>query len=345
MKPYMLLLLITISISICFRIGYYLNSPFNFSDDHHPSHLPNCNASALLSLSSSDPGEMNRLRRKLALENPSCYEHHFSAFANYTMSRLSSIKKHLSLHIPKSGGTSLCELAKLKNETVGDTNCWEKDHFLPLWCYNQFANGDRKEWTNEDNNNAATCDEIVRLLPKFIMNENYLDYPLCLRNQVYSILLRDPVDRVMSSERHLMTFQIALHRNDIDTQKRLAFLRNNYLTWAIASGTTEHGKRLRMTPNRKHLELAKDTLSRFDFLLELSRHAICQEAILHLMGFGEHEIQHLNVKKGALMQNNNFSREQYEAWNSLDIELHQYARDLIELDCEFYVKVVGKNRS
>jgi len=166
MGPYMLLLLITMP--ICFRIGNYLNSPFNFmffSDDRHPSHLPNCNASALLSLSSSDPGEINRLRRKLALENPSCYEHHFSAFANYTMSRLSSIKKHLSLHIPKSGGTSLCELAELKNETVRDNNCWEKDHFLPLWCDNQFANGDRKEWINEDNN-AATCDEIDRLLPK-----------------------------------------------------------------------------------------------------------------------------------------------------------------------------------
>jgi hypothetical protein len=176
------------------------------------------------------------------------------------------------------------------------------------------------------------------------MNENYLDYPLCLRNQVYSILLRD-LERVLSSERHLMSFQIALHRNDVDTQKRLAFLRKNYLTWAIASGTTEHGKRLRMTPNRKHLEFAKDTLSRFDFLLELSRNASCQEAILHLMGFGEQEIQHSNVKKGALMQNSNFSREQYEAWNSLDIELHQYARDLIELDCEFYGKVVGKNRS
>ena len=70
MGPYYIMLLPLITMPICFRIGNYLNSPFNFmffSDDRHPSHLPNCNASALLSLSSSDPGEINRLRRTFRL--------------------------------------------------------------------------------------------------------------------------------------------------------------------------------------------------------------------------------------------------------------------------------------
>ena len=34
------------------------------------------------------------------------------------------------------------------------------------------------------------------------------------------------------------------------------------------------------------------------------------------------------------------SKEDYERWNSLDIELYNYASKLIKLDCEFYQSVL-----
>ena len=46
-----------------------------------------------------------------------------------------------------------------------------------------------------------------------------------------------------------------------DTKKRLDLMRNNYLVWAITSGSTEHGKRFSVTPQRKHLDVLQRTRS------------------------------------------------------------------------------------
>ena len=75
-------------------------------------------------LDNADPGEVNKLQRNLASEDPLRFQHRFLDFATYFRNRIGSMRKHLNLHIPKSGGSSLCKLAKLvKKETHPSNNC------------------------------------------------------------------------------------------------------------------------------------------------------------------------------------------------------------------------------
>ena len=81
-----------------------------------------CDPLPLLS-SFNNPGDVNKLRRTIGLNNMSCYTHHLPIFANYTKQRLAKVKNQLILHIPKTGGTSLCSLAKSLNKHVPENNC------------------------------------------------------------------------------------------------------------------------------------------------------------------------------------------------------------------------------
>lgn len=182
-------------------------------DPCNESHSISSSSSLSLFPSLSSSGEIHKMRRMIAIsDNSSCYNRYLPAFINYTLNRMEHVHNHLNLHIPKSGGTSICSLAKQKskkytNFTVAKTNgCWEGDHFLPLWCNPHFVpGGDRSKWASLDN--SALCNMMDRNLSMFVMNENYLDHPLCTQQKIYSIVLRDPVDRVMSNERHLLEFQ------------------------------------------------------------------------------------------------------------------------------------------
>lgn len=275
-----------------------------------------------------DPGEINQLRRALALDNPSCYDSHFSTFANLFKTRISTVKNHMFLHIPKAGGTSICSLAKESGKQVetSGNNCWEKTHFYPLWCCFKFE--DRPEW--------PSCEVLNEKLPEFVMNENYLDYPLCMQNRMYSTLIRDPIDRAMSHELHLGNFP-----NVKDTYPtRLALGQHNYFTWAMTSGSTmNRGNKTSFIPLPQHLELAMDTLSRFDFLLELSLNNTCDTSILNFMGFGNHTEEPHKNSSAVLNPHEMLSRETYNEWNLLDKELFLYARRLMEVDCEFFVRL------
>lgn len=274
-----------------------------------------------------NPGEVNTLRRTLGLENPTCYEHYLPVFAEYSRNRQVNVKKHISLHIPKTAGTSLCSLAKsLEKEVPPTNNCFESRHFYPLWCcHNKFE--DRK---------GLGCDEIDNL-PSFTMNENYLDHPLCLENRIYSVLLRSPIERALSQERHLGSFarRNAWKNNDTEIfSARLMLAQNNYMTWALAIGSTGHTHKVTTLPNRDLLNVAKKTLLQLDFLLDpLHQRHECITATLGLMDFENTMLPHKNKDHKPP---HNVTRE--KELNALDIELYQYATKLMELDCNFILE-------
>jgi len=154
-------------------------------------------------------------------------------------------------------------------------------------------------------------------------------------------MLRDPLARVKSHEKLLNVLQQRETRNY--KQKRLKLVRNNYLTWAMTVGSTKHGNRFSLMPQQKHLKIAKDTLSRFDFLLELSQNPECDVSILKLMGLGGHVMPHSN-SVATWEETQAMTDEQYKEKDLLDIELYEYAKRLMELDCNFFSRL-GDNSS
>ena len=176
-------------------------------------------------------------------------------------------------------------------------------------------------------------------LPTFIMNENYLDYPMCTHHRLYSVLLRDPIERVKSHEKHLDYTQY--FRSLPYREKRLQLIRNNYMTWALASGATKYGNRISLIPQREHLEIAKETLAQLDFILELTNNQTCNQLILNIMGFSGYELPHKNEWKGK-KRVLPVSDQRYKEYNQLDVELYDYAHELMKVDCEFFTRVERK---
>jgi hypothetical protein len=299
-------------------------------------------------LDNADPGEVNKLRRNLASEDPLCFEHRFLDFATYFRNQIGSMRKHLNLHIPRLSGSSLCKLAKLvKKEIHPSNNCWEKLHFPPLWCCFKWM--DRVGFPANN-----TCEAFDKDLKEFTMNENYLDYPLCMNHRLYSILLRNPVDRAMSQERHYMAY-IKRSSNKKASQNvitgRLHLLRKNYLTWSLTSGLVSGINRLEFVPSHKHLTAAKETLLRMDFLLEIAppwlsdkrivvdaTQTECLPTMLKLMGFGNATMNKTNEGQKEIIPLK-FNKSQYHRWNTLDTQLYQYATKLAKLDCNFFLRI------
>lgn len=292
----------------------------------------------LASLANEDPGEVNRIRRILAMENRPCYKHYFDIFADHFLHRVKSVKKHLNLHIPKAGGMSLCSIARHSSfgENIpADTNCWEREHFYPMWCL--YYLGTRPKW--------ESCEVLDESTPDFVMNENYLDYPLCMQQRLYSALIREPVERAISHELHLEALKDT-GNHDMPKklfESRLAMSRMNYLTWALSADLfADNLNKATLVPGKVHAEVAMDTLSRFDFILELSGDVECDAAIMHFMGLGEDVVEpHMNAKFGTFEAKWHppQPRSVYEEWNNLDLEVYDYAKRLIEVDCEFFKRL------
>ncbi len=299
------------------------------------SNLPNL----LASFANEDPGEINRLCRIIAIENPTCFDEYFGHFAHHFLRHLKKVKKHLNLHIPKAGGSSFCSIGRHSKYGPGisrDTNCWEREHFYPMWCLDYF--GTRPKW--------ESCEVMDASLPDFIMNENYLDYPLCMKQRLYSTLIRDPLDRAISHELHLEALKDNGHHNMHKKifDLRLSMARMNYMTWALTADLADDDRnKAFQVPTKMHAQIAIDTLSRFDFLLELSVDLRCDAEILYFMGLGDHVKEpHKNTDAGAseLKKHPPEKKSIYMEWNDLDLEVYHYAQRLMKADCEFFHKLL-----
>ena len=79
------------------------------------------------------PWKKNAVRRELQNLQTSCYEAMYSKFEIDFIRRLR--QKHLSLHIPKSGGSSFCKMMHEPelNFSLPRGNCWIEP-FCPYWC-------------------------------------------------------------------------------------------------------------------------------------------------------------------------------------------------------------------
>ncbi len=102
-------------------------------------------------------------------------------------------------------------------------------------------------------------------------------------------------------------------------------------------------------PKRRDLMAARDTLSRMDFLLQLTpprdRHKLadayetkCLPTMLKMMGFGNATMNKTNAGEGRHFTLE-FNASQFHRWNTLDTQLYQYATKLAKLDCEFFLRV------
>ena len=351
---------------------YYSATAWNSNMTSSSSSSP-CNRVIHINNSDDDPGSVNKLRRQLMSSNDTtCYEQYFLQFASHFAHRLLTVKKHLNLHIPKTGGTSFCRMVKDNNITSPPGNCYQRIHFIPLWCCYKWI--DRSNFDSNTSSKALlpsnttttpttsttrSCEIFDKKLPfQFVMNENYLDHPLCLVTHLYSLLLRAPTERVMSQEKHFLSFVHGKNSNMSNEAitGRLGVIRNNYMLWSITSGLVNAASgyaRLNFVPQRKHLSIAKDIVSRMDFLLELTpKHSSstvelaeeCIPTMLKLMGFGgTNASSSLTTRTNAGMGRTNtlhYNRSQYYKWNTLDVELYQYAIKLAKLDCDFFLRFV-----
>jgi hypothetical protein len=89
------------------------------------------------------------------------------------------------------------------------------------------------------------------------------------------------------------------------------------------------------------LEIAKDTISSLDFLIDFSQPSECLKVTLELMSFGNRTVvSEANVGKGNIFKKHLPVREKYEQWNVLDFELYEYAQQLMMVDCIFFLRLL-----
>ena len=318
------------------------------------------------------PHKINTLRRHLMMNDFPCFEKLLPYFMEAFQSRLPL--NHVSLHIPKTGGTSVCTAAENtpELETKGD-NCWTKT-FCPIWvgCYQP---------------KPTTCENLYQNKKlNFRMNENWLD-ELCPQ-RTYSMILREPISRAMSHVRHLKVFlqkrkdktreerpfvvQRSFRTWTLKTvEERRSLVQSNYMTWALTAYTlvkqatigSQNVDKLNATmlyhngqhpvdfrPQKEHLPLAKERLSQMDFLIDLSHsNQECLRKTLQFMKIHA-PVGHKNANQGAQLQHGRDDQEffnvtDFAEWNELDTELYNLSQRFIALDCQFLSLMEQMNRT
>lgn len=271
------------------------------------------------------PSKVNAIRRKLMLSDPSCFEKHIERFGQLFLSRFS--EKHVMLHIPKCGGTSVCERVKEENLLANPGgNCWKED-FCPYWS----GCTDPK---------PTSCDQLKGWYADFVMNENWLD-SLCAHH-TYSVLLREPTRRAMSHVNHFLNAVAFRDEHLYETKNwRLSLIQSNYMTWAL-SASNEIDKNLpnRFTPDEGHLKIAMERLMEMDYLIDLNHeNKICTDYLFKNAVKISSPIEHAN--SGGSNYADDFSHDTFQVMNSLDIELYKFATKLIDLDCRFIATMLN----
>jgi len=291
--------------------------------------------------------DVNLFRRELVMSNYACYEQLRDKFAVYFVNRLPR-KSQFILHVPKTGGTTLCRMAKRENKTrTTGHNCWP-NVYPPYWCcWRPNATTTRQE--------SVSCDQL-KTMTDFIMNEDYLDDPMCMEDRSYTILLREPIKRVISQVNDLVTVGRVL------LPWRMELVQSNYITWSLsASRYTYNEPKRNVTvtngtvpttspallpspaknawehkPTEDDLEYAKQTLLQFDFLLDVtdSNMTECSERIISFLG-----IRNNNMIAANQNPHDENVTEKYVPINNLDIQLYDFAMKLMVIDCDFFMNL------
>ena len=271
------------------------------------------------------------------MHDAKCYNKHITKFVNAFEDRIGI--QHIMLHIPKAGGTSVCQQVKKENtlslsKEAREKNCW-KDSFCPLWC------GSAGGCTSVQ---PTSCSKIEQWKEDFVMNENYLD-AFCA-DRSYSVLIREPVKRAMSHINHLLE-AVAYRDGNLEGTRnwRLSLVQANYLTWSLSAYPAfkkDQSVDIRhYEPRGKDLIIAKRRLMQMDYILDLSHeNTSCRVQLLRYLNI-ENEIGHDN-SAGGTSYRHDFREMDLKGMNALDIELYEYATRLIDMDCDFYKKIWRK---
>lgn len=298
----------------------------------------------------------NYLRRRAYVHDAECFEEHYALFRRaFLLRRTSTSGKHFNLHIPKSGGTSLCEMARRNNLTVptDSSNCQYLPAGAPYWCCKDM-----------DARRYMSCPELDRKfgMHQFVANENYLDHPLCFDDRLYSINLREPVTRAISNVETYIPFIGNAGGNHPYYGRRLNLIQSNYLTWALVAGlrgedaSSGINHRFDYVPGstRDDLLVAKFVLGQFDFLLGVDAQESCNDVILTLMGMRYNKFPRYTNDRWVVVEANStirnkssddprryYRRDSYERLNVIDARLFEYATDLIRADCQFFERIIA----
>jgi len=284
---------------------------------------------------SSRPSEINSLRRFLMLHRPDCFEQHLQSFIDAFLSRRN--KRHLNLHVPKTGGTSLCELVKTNGISTGKSNCWVPQ-MCPHWCCCSQLR-------------RLSCADLRSIPLDFIGNERFLDHPICDDDFAYSLTVREAVSRAVSHVQHQLRFLLEERGAPISkglgrAAESLNLVQSNYVTWTLLSGMEREP--LKFVPGEEHLEDAKRVLSRFDYIINITpqnaTRAGCNHLLFKMMGMNDVMVGH-DTQGSVVGYRSHYREQSYEALNKVDSRLYNFALELIDADCRFLLRIADKVQS
>jgi hypothetical protein len=308
------------------------------------STLPLCKSNDIIDIvksSTSTAADVNKFRRELMIHNQECFQEHAHLFKEHFISRLAL--KQLMLHIPKAGGSSICEASRRPKSKFGH-NCHEQfENFCPLWCCCE-----RRK--------STSCDQLKKTSEtahiEFIMTENALDAHFC-DEFTYSALLREPVSHAMSQTNAFLNWvKKGSKKEPPITISRLQLASQNYQTWALSAGTDPEMKECYETKpwydcvpigiERRHLEIAKSKLISMDYIVDLGYHdKHCLRKLFTKLKIGNETTGEVNTKhetktvSTGRKYSDYFDTATYTSLNNLDIELYKFAGELMDVDCIF----------
>jgi hypothetical protein len=270
---------------------------------------------------------LNWIRRNITLEHPEC----LNFFQNFFFNETLKIKPIFHLHIPKTRGSSLCELARFNeffkneftNQNFGD-NCWHK-RMAPYWV------------CGKPPKKIFGCTELAQVNAFFVGNERWMDYEndsVFCPSHKYLITTREIISHRMSHIENLKRFG---HKDP--SSDRFQIVSQNYFTWALLAGKEENP--LKFRPNMTHLEEAKNILISFDFILDVKQNqAQCEKNILSLLNFKINTTMPFKNKNKNKKYVQKYNQTFLKQSNTLDLELYEFIKKLIKIDCEYFESVM-----